>query len=150
MLIGTISGRSLDAGYYRHVAITGFTLQVIGIMTSSAITEYWQLFLAQGVCQGLGSGLIFTPTMAVVSTCFSKEKRSRAVMGMASGTATGGVIFPLIASRLLNKIGFSWTIRIIGFIILFDGVIAIVLIQPRLLPRKAGPIMDLRSFLDAW
>ena len=149
LFVGALSGRALDAGYYRPVAVAGCVLQVLGIMMSSLITQYWQLVLAMGICQGLGNGLIFTPTMAVVSTYFVK-KRAVAIMGMSSGTASGGIVFPLIARQLLPKIGYGWTVRIMGFIFIFNAVIALALIRPRLPPRKSGPIIELKSFLDPW
>lgn len=63
---------------------------------TSLVSEYWQLMLAQGICQGLGSGLVLTPTTAVVATYFSK-RRAVAMCGVSSESAIGGVIFPLIA-----------------------------------------------------
>lgn len=72
--------------------------------------RYWQLFLAQGVCTGIGNGLLFCPCLAVLSTYFSK-KRSLAIGIAASGTATGGLIYPAIVQQLLHKVGFPWTVR---------------------------------------
>ena len=149
MLIGTFSGRALDAGYYRYIALAGLSLQVIGVFATSFITQYWQLLLAQGICQGIGSGLVFTPTMAVVSTYFSR-RRAVAVCGMSSGTSTGGVVFPLIARQLLGRIGIGWTVRIMGFVFLFNAAVALALVRPRNIPRTKGPLVEFRSFLDPW
>ncbi|KAJ9291074.1 hypothetical protein DTO021C3_1290 [Paecilomyces variotii] len=88
-LIGSVSGSALDKGYYRWVLISGSILQVLGIFMTSLCTRYWQLFLAQGICQGLGNGLIFCPTIALVSTYFT-TKRTIAISSAASGAATGG------------------------------------------------------------
>ena len=106
LFIGTFSGRALDVGHYRHVAVAGLLLQVVGVFMTSLASKYWQLLLAQGICQGLGNGLVFTPTVALVSTYFMK-RRAVAVAGMTSGTVTGGVIFPVVAQQLLGKIGFG-------------------------------------------
>lgn len=67
-LVGTVSGRALDAGYFRVVVGLGFTLQVLGVFATSGATAYWQLFLAQGICKGLGDGLVFCPSVALVAT----------------------------------------------------------------------------------
>ena len=149
MFIGTFSGRALDAGYYYYVAVPGLALQILGIFMTSLINTYWQLVIAQGICQGLGSGLAFTPTMALVSTYFT-TKRAIAVCGMSSGTATGGVIFPIIARQLLHRVGIGWTIRIMGFVFLANAAIALVLIRPTPMSRKKGPLVELKSFLDPW
>ena len=88
--VGAFSGRAADAGYYYHVATTGLVLQLVGVFMTSLVSRYWQLLLTQGICQGLGR------TMAIVATYFS-TKRAVAIFGASSGSATGGVIFPLIA-----------------------------------------------------
>lgn len=149
MFIGIFSGRAMDAGYYRPLAISGLAIQILGVFMTSLAKEYWQLLLAQGFCQGIGSGLVFTPTMAVVSSYFTTRK-SAAVCGMSSGTATGGIVFPLIARQLLARVGIAWTIRIMAFVFLANAVIAQALIRPRAAPRKGGPLFDGRSFLSPW
>ena len=149
MLIGTFSGRALDAGYYYYVAVPGLAIQILGVFMTSLVSEYWQLLIAQGLCQGIGSGLAFTPTMALVSTYFTK-KRAIAVCGMSNGTATGGVIFPIIARQLLTRIGIGWTVRVMGFVFLANSAFALALIRPRPMSRKQGLIIEFRSFRDYW
>ena len=149
MFIGTFSGRALDAGYYHAVAIPGLVLQLVGIFMTSLASEYWQLMLTQGICQGIGSGLVFTPTMALVSTYFT-TKRAIAVCGMSSGTATGGVVFPIIARQLLDRVGIGWTVRVMGCVFLANAVLALVIIRPRPMSRKKGPLVELSSFRDPW
>ncbi|EHK25811.1 uncharacterized protein TRIVIDRAFT_32181 [Trichoderma virens Gv29-8] len=146
-LIGTFSGRAFDAGYYRTFLIVGFLMQLVGIFTTSVSTTYWQLFLAQGLCQGLGCGLVFAPTIANMSTYFSK-KRVLALSAAACGGGTGGVIFPLIAQQLIPKIGFRWTVRVMGFVVLASSIIIVSLVRTRLPARKAGPLVDWSAFKE--
>ncbi|OHE96512.1 hypothetical protein CORC01_08110 [Colletotrichum orchidophilum] len=68
-------------------------------MTSLA-TEYRQIFLAQGLCIGVGQGL---PSVTLISTYFFR-KRVFAVTTAATGTSTGGVIFPAIIQYLTPRI----------------------------------------------
>ncbi|PKK54428.1 hypothetical protein CI102_923 [Trichoderma harzianum] len=146
-LIGTFSGRAFDAGYTRTFLIIGFIMQVVGIFTTSVSTTYWQLFLAQGICQGLGCGLVFAPTIANMSTYFSKKK-ILALSAAACGGGTGGVVFPLIAQQLIPKVGFRWTVRVMGFVVLASSVIIVSLMRTRLPPRKAGPLVDWSAFKE--
>src|SRR5690606_25959908 len=83
--VGSLSGRALDAGYYHHVIITGSVLQIVGCFATSVSKQYWQLFLAQGICQGLGDGLTFCPTVSLVATYFSPKKRAFPMSITASG-----------------------------------------------------------------
>jgi MFS family permease len=145
--VGAFSGRALDAGYYRHVMIGGCFLQVFGIFMTSLSSKYWQLFLAQGLCQGLGNGLLFSPTLALVSTYFVK-KRSLAVAIVAGGSGTGGIVFVLLAQHLLPSLGFPWTLRIMGFVALCNAVVIVLLSRPRLPPRKAGPLLEFSAFKE--
>lgn len=149
LFIGTFSGRAMDAGYYRHVACAGMGLQVLGIFMTSLVTEYWQLLLAQGICQGLGNGLVFPPTVALVSTYFVK-KRAVAISCMTCGTATGGIVFPLVARQLLDKVGFAWTIRVMGLIMLVNSVMVLALARVRHPSGVPGPLIELSAFADLW
>lgn len=146
-LVGAVSGRALDAGYFHVTLGLGCFLQVLGVFTTSVATQYWQLFLAQGVCKGLGDGLVFCPTVSLVATYFS-TRRSLAMAVTASGAATGGIIFPVIAQQLLSRVGFGWTVRVMGFVILFNSVAAMALARVRLSPRRAGPLVEWAAFRE--
>ena len=145
--IGTFSGRATDYGLFRMTFLTGSVFQVLGIFMTSLCTNYWQLFLAQGICTGLGNGLIFCPALALLSTYFSK-KRSLAIGIAASGTATGGLVYPVIVQQLLPKIGFPWTVRVLGFVMLAVSLITLAFTKPRLPPRKSGPIVEWSAFRE--
>lgn len=146
--IGTFTGRATDAGLFRHVYIAGAVFQIIGIFTMAESTKFWQLFLSQAVCIGIGNGLQFCPSMALVSTYFAR-KRAFAVGITALGSCTGGIIFPIVVQQLLPKVGFAWTIRVIGFIMLALHAISIALYRTRLPPRKSGALVDWASFREA-
>ena len=93
--VGTISGRLVDAGYFRSLIITGCALQLLGTFTTSFVTQYWQLILSQGIVQGLGNGILFTPLVTLVSVYFP-ERRAFALGVTACGAPVGGVIFPTV------------------------------------------------------
>jgi hypothetical protein len=62
--------------------------------------------------------------------------------------ATGGMIFPAIAQSLLPRIGFWWTVRTIGFVVIFSRVMILLLVRPRIPSRKTGPLVDWGAFKD--
>ncbi|KAL4732718.1 Peptide chain release factor 1, mitochondrial [Fusarium chlamydosporum] len=49
--IGTFSGRAFDAGHFRTALAVGLFLQILGIFMTSIASAYWQVLLAQGLCQ---------------------------------------------------------------------------------------------------
>jgi MFS family permease len=146
--IGTISGRATDAGLFRPVYTAGAVFQIIGIFTMAESTKLWHLFLSQALCLGIANGLQFCPAMALVSTYFAK-RRAFALGFTALGSCTGGIIFPVIAQQCIPRIGFPWTIRIIGFIMLCLNAFTITFYRTRLPPRKTGPLVDWASFREA-
>ena len=145
--IGTFSGRATDYGLFRITFLTGSVFLLLGVFMTSLCTEYWQLFLAQGVCTGIGNGLLFCPCLALLSTYFS-TRRAVAIGIAASGTATGGIVFPVIVQQLLPKIGFPWTVRILGFIMLALQATSFTFLRTRLPPRKTGSIVEWAAFTE--
>ena len=145
--IGTFTGRLIDAGYFRAVFLTGSILSVLGLFMASLSTTYWQLFLAQGLCCGLGNGCLFCPALSLLSTYFSK-KRGLAIGLAATGSATGGMVFSAMVQQLLPRVGFPWTMRSLAFIDLACLAVCNLLMKTRIPPRKAGAMVDWKSFKE--
>ena len=114
---------------------------------TSLSTRYWQLFLAQGVCTGLGSGLQFCPVMGIVATYFS-SRRVFALAFCLVGSGTGGMLLPGLVKALMPTIGFGWTVRVLGFVMLATSIPATLLLQTRLHPRRAGPLVEWVAFKE--
>ncbi|KAB8234008.1 hypothetical protein ETB97_000399 [Aspergillus alliaceus] len=145
--VGTFSGRALDAGFFRPVYYTGVLLQLLGVFMTSLATRYWQLFLAQGICTGLGSGLQFCPVMGLVATYFAKRRVFALAFGLV-GSGTGGMLFPGLVKALMPIIGFGWTLRVLGFVMLGTSIPAMSLLKPRLPPRRSGPLVEWSAFKE--
>ncbi|CAI9630720.1 unnamed protein product [Alternaria burnsii] len=124
IVIGVLSGPLFDLGYFRSMLLVGNVLVVLGIMMLSLSTKYWQVFLSQGLCMGLGAGLLYIPSLAMVGVWFSK-KRAVALGIVMSGIAVGGVIYIIMFDHLVRTAGFPWTIRAIGFVALAAALLSI-------------------------
>lgn len=146
-VVGIFTGRLTDAGYFRTVLAVGSAFVVLGSLMASFSTAYWQLFLSQGICIGLGMGGLFCPVMAVLSTYFSR-KRNLAIGIAISGSATGGMIYPVMARQLLSKIGFAWTMRSMAVVQLTTLLVANILMRSRTRPRRSGPLVELSAFKE--
>jgi len=97
---------------------------------------------------GIGSSLLFTPSMAAIAHWFYKKRGAATGLG-ATGGAVGGVIFPLSLQRLFPEYGWAWSCRILGFIYLFFCILAVLLTRSRLPPKKGGTVKpDFRIFND--
>ncbi|RYP59398.1 hypothetical protein DL771_010900 [Monosporascus sp. 5C6A] len=147
LLIGAFSGRLLDAGLFVPTFLVGSVLQVLGMFLMSISTEYWHLMLTQGVLTGIGGGIFFTPSLALISTYF-QSKRALAVGIATTGNSAGGMIYPLVVRQLIPQIGFAWTARVLAFINLACLATVLAFMRPRLPPRKSGPIIELAGFRE--
>ncbi|KAJ5128854.1 uncharacterized protein N7443_005968 [Penicillium atrosanguineum] len=148
--LGAFAGRATDAGYFRIVYTTGAFLQVFGLFMLSLCKTYWQIFLAQAVCMGLGNGLTFAPGLAIMSSHFARH-RAVAVGMAAAGAATGGLIYPVLVDQLLytQQIGFGWTVRAAGLVMLITQMPGLFLYKPRFEARASGPWIDWSAFKEA-
>ncbi|KAF4221653.1 hypothetical protein CNMCM6457_001804 [Aspergillus fumigatiaffinis] len=135
---GVIAGPLFDRGYLHHLMIAGCFLTTFGLMMLSLATQYYQVFLSQGLCCGLGSGLIYVPALSLVSTQFT-TRRGIAIGLVTSGASVGGVIFPIIFIRLQPHVGFPWTVRTLGFIQLACSCIAVPLLMVTTKTRRGPP-----------
>ncbi|VDB94433.1 unnamed protein product [Peniophora sp. CBMAI 1063] len=149
--VGFVSGRLLDAGYFRITTFLGSLLYLFSLfmVSISHPTKYYQLFLSQGVGMGLGAGLIYVPAVAVQAHHF-RAKRPIAVGLVNAGSSAGGIIFPIMLNRLINgKLGFAWGVRATGFLTLGMLLAANILMSshPAVTSRPRTPLRTL--FVDA-
>jgi len=147
LVVGVLCGRALDAGYYWTDISVGVFLEVFGMFMTSIATEYWQIMLAQGVCVGVGAGMAFMPSVAIVGTYFS-TRRSTAMGITATGSSIGGIIYPIVLKKLIEELGFRWAVRVMAFIMLGTLLISVAVMRPRLPPRKSGPLINVENLVD--
>lgn len=143
------TGAASDTGHFRLVIRSGIALWLLGIFTTSVCKEYWQFVLAQGFCIGLGNGCLFVPMISVVSTYFDSTKRAFAISLVVSGSATGGMVIPIMMNRLINQIGFGWAVRTLGFMALVLLLIAERLLKKRVPPKESVRMLEPRELKDA-
>lgn len=109
-------------------------------------TELWHFILSFGVFCGLGCSLLFTPSFAAVGHFF--QARRGLATGLAStGGSIGGIVFPLMLQSLFPRLGWGWSVRVLGFVVLGICACANFLIRSRLPPaRNASARPDFRIF----
>jgi MFS family permease len=108
-------------------------------MVLSLCNEYWQVMLVQGVLMGIIMGFLQVPAFAAVSQYFDK-KRAAALGVAVSGSSIGGVVIPITLSKMLNSssLGFGWSVRVIGFLIIAFMAFACLTVKARLPPRTTA------------
>jgi MFS family permease len=143
----SIAGPLCDHGYFYQLIMAGSFLSCFGMFMTSLSDKYYQVLLAQGICVGLGSGLLFTPSMAVLATYFS-TRRNLAVGVAATGSSIGGIIYPVTFYYLQPQIGYAWAVRVIGFIMLATCAVILSVMRVRTLTSKGKKYIDTSIFVD--
>lgn len=81
------------------------------LILASFSQALWQFILTQGCLLGIGTCLIYMPSVTVAPTWFSLH-RGLAMGIILAGTGVGGVAWPLAFRYLIDSVGFRNTLRI--------------------------------------
>ncbi|KAF5004924.1 hypothetical protein FDECE_8595 [Fusarium decemcellulare] len=134
MALGPVVGKLYDHYGPHHMMLIGSFLHVFGLMMASLGTEYYQLLLAQGACSAIGVSTIFQPALNTLHGWFHLKKG--VVFGIVStGSSVGGIIFPIMVSRMIERVGFPWAMRTCAFVVLVLLVIANLTVRNRIPPH---------------
>ncbi|KAH8590703.1 MFS transporter, MCP family, solute carrier family 16, member 10 [Bisporella sp. PMI_857] len=140
---GLCTGQIYDEGHMRALVLCGSFFTVLGMMLIGICKEYWQLVLAQGVLQGFGAGCLLLPSVAVMPQYFTKRRAFATGIG-ASGSSAGGVMYPIMFHKLLPRLGFAWTTRVMAFTMLGTLMIPILVMRAKSFPAERRPFVDLK------
>ncbi|KAI1284563.1 major facilitator superfamily domain-containing protein [Xylaria sp. FL0933] len=131
MAVGVFIGPFYDAGHCRILLIIGTIFVALGFMLTSISTQYWSIFLAQGVLTGVGTSCLSIPSIAIVPPYFTPARRAF-VMGTSTlGSGLASTVYPIIFQSLQPAIGFPWAVRVQGFISLTLCLFAVIVARPR-------------------
>lgn len=153
--VGVFTGPLFDRGHFRVLNATGSFLMVFGMMMTSIAHTYWQTILAQGVCIGVGMGFLWTPAVAICAQYFT-TRRAIAIGLAACGTAVGGLLYPVIFTQLIDKVGYGWSVRIMGFVCLATLIpVNIIMVPLKQTTRRRsffsfGMLREPHSFFMCW
>ncbi|VUC23818.1 unnamed protein product [Clonostachys rosea] len=131
--IGIQVGPIFDHYGPRLLVAVGSVMIVASLMLLSISKEYYQIILTYSVLGGTGGALLNCPAYGAIAHFFNVKR------GLATGIATtaggiGGIVFPLLLQYLLgeNGVGFAWSCRILGFILLALCAGANIFVRSRL------------------
>ncbi|EKM75508.1 hypothetical protein AGABI1DRAFT_46358 [Agaricus bisporus var. burnettii JB137-S8] len=114
-LAGAPVGRFSDAHGPTVLLMIGSFVFTLSLVLTSISTVYWHYILSQGILFGLGVAFMFYPSLASITTYFTKY-RATALGIAAAGTGVGGVVYPIMLQQLFEKIGFAWGTRVLALI----------------------------------
>ncbi|KAF9448304.1 MFS general substrate transporter [Macrolepiota fuliginosa MF-IS2] len=149
LLPGQVFGRLFDLGHLRVPFFLGSVLFVVSTFLIAHCHEYWHFLLCQGFAYGLACGICFGPIYGVLGHWF-KKRRGLAIGLTQVGSSLGGTVFPIAVRHLIGIVGFPWTMRIMGFMLLFVLGIANIVLARRLPPKNMpGGLFNFKAFKSA-
>lgn len=140
-------GPLFDAYGPYHLSIAGASIFLLGLFTTSLCTEYYQFFLSFSLCCGLGSALVMTPYVGILTHWFNSRRAFAIGLATMSGNM-GGIYIPIMVRKLYSSIGYPWALRTLAFIDLCLFVISLLLIKPRLQRSKEGLSFSVSNIFD--
>ena len=68
----------------------------------TTLTFHVQILLSQGIGAGIGGGILYIPSLAIISQHFQR-RRALALTIVAAGSSLGSVVHPLMLNNTLNN-----------------------------------------------
>jgi MFS family permease len=115
-LCAPLLGRLLDRIGPRYLFPLGGLCILVGYLTSSSVTELWQLYLLYSILAAVGENTISSFTTAATLSPWFPRNRGR-MLGLAdAGNSLGQVVFLPLAQWLISTIGWRDTFRFFGLL----------------------------------
>ncbi|KAG8201420.1 hypothetical protein JTE90_024293 [Oedothorax gibbosus] len=122
----------------RKVALGGGFLAFLSLTASSFVTSLEYLYLFFGVVQGIAVTCTFTPGIMMIAKYFNHRRGLANGLTMASN-AIGGMIMPLVTSKLISEYSLRGCFLIMASILL-NACVGAMLWQPVEWHQKETPI----------
>ncbi|KAF2845334.1 MFS general substrate transporter [Plenodomus tracheiphilus IPT5] len=137
---------------YLYVGSGAGTTMALIVLSFLQPGQFWAVFMTQGLLMGLTIALGVQPALTVVGQHF-KERQALAMGLVTTGSALGGIGFPLMFERMLPSIGFPNALRLAALKIGICYTIALLISTSK--PshvkgtrRSCGSLIDFGGFLD--
>jgi len=151
--VGIQIGPIFDRHGSRVLVGVGSLAVVVSLFLLAECKTFYQIILTYSVIGGLGGALLNPPAYGCIAHYFNERR------GIATGIATtaggiGGIVYPMLLKHTLPKLGFAWSCRVLGFMLLGLAIPANLFLKTRLPPAPAavnnGSLSSkLRSMLPA-
>lgn len=116
-------------------ALISFSLFMLSLTEKD---HFYQVLLSQGFGVGIGVGMIYVPSVAILSHYF-RQRRSLVMTIVAAGSSLGAVVHPIMLNNLIPKIGFAKATRANAGLISGLLLIACLIMKTRLPPPTTTP-----------
>ncbi|EOA81651.1 uncharacterized protein SETTUDRAFT_24039 [Exserohilum turcica Et28A] len=152
-LMAAVSGALCDRYGVKYLFLCSGLGTMLSLLMLSFVApaQFWLVFLIHGVLMGLSISFGVQPALTVVAQRFTQH-RALAMGLVSTGSALGGIGFPLVFGHLLPKVGFAVALRLAALKVAVCYAIAlcISISRPggRFEAKNSACLIDFRGFLD--
>ncbi|KAK6064529.1 major facilitator superfamily transporter [Seiridium cupressi] len=148
LFLGIQIGPMLDTYGPKALGMAGSAIYIPVFFVLAECREYWHFMLVLGVWGACGAAIISIVGVAAVGKSF--VRRRGLALGIAlCGSSVGGVVMPLMLRSLLPRLGWTWSIRVLAFVIAAVTIGGLCCMQQLSLQhvRSRGPAAHRRKAL---
>ncbi|KAI4637860.1 hypothetical protein J4E83_000678 [Alternaria metachromatica] len=152
-LLAALSGALCDRYGVTNLYLGSGAGTVLALIILSFIHpgQFWLVLMTQGLLMGFTIAFGVQPAVTVVGQHF-KERRALAMGLVSTGSALGGIGFPLMFDQLLPRLGFPNSLRLAAVKIAVCYLVALRIStsKPSGKPDRKGlgSLIDFKGFLD--
>ncbi|KAJ3367300.1 hypothetical protein HDU91_001538 [Kappamyces sp. JEL0680] len=110
----------------RTVTVVGAFCMAASLVLSSFCTQYWQLFLCQGILYSMSYPLAYFPSVNIIAQWFSPRRKGLALGIATAGAGAGGFVLSPFVRFMIANYGIAWALRaegiLIGLLTLFSAI----------------------------
>ncbi|XP_028163855.1 monocarboxylate transporter 9-like [Ostrinia furnacalis] len=140
MLLSFFGGPVLRRFGYRKVAAAGAIFISVGLLMTSAASNFWVFILSYSIINSMGVAAVMA-AFALAINSFFKEKRGRAIGVAMSLTGLGAIYMPLLMSALMYAFGWRYAVLILAAICL-HSLVGACLLRPAKWYFKDPPLTE--------
>lgn len=129
LAMGIVAGPIFDIYGIRGILMVGSILNCGGLYATAFSTKLSHFILSFGICTGIGSGLMLTPLVGVVSHWFLKRRGT--ANGVSECGSISGVFFPIMLRSLYPGIGYVKSMVTLASICVFLCIITMLMVKDR-------------------
>ncbi|OWA53354.1 putative Monocarboxylate transporter 7 [Hypsibius exemplaris] len=111
--LGPFATALSNAFSFRSVVVVGGFIYSVGLIASSFMTKLEQLYITYGLISGIGSALVYGPSIIMVGRYFDKRRSLANGLSMA-GSGVGSFLIPVLLNILIERYTIHGCILILG------------------------------------
>ncbi|KAI8778863.1 monocarboxylate transporter 12 isoform X1 [Biomphalaria glabrata] len=134
LFLGPLASALSNIYSVRLAVIVGALLMTLGQLLTAYSPDFFFLFFSQSVLEGLGSGLVYAPSIVIVGLYFDKHRGLAAGLGSA-GVGVGTFCIVPLTQWLFDNYRFQDAFLILAGIA-FNGLVVAMLFRPLSLHNK--------------